>query len=340
MNKEDCRNIWVFLETTRHGKLRSVGLELIGQARMLADKLGEDVVAVLIGDNNASLAEEVFAYGADKAIVVQGAEYARYSTEGYANAFVKLAEKYAPSVILIGATINGRDLGARVAVRLRTGLTADCTHLDVDLEERLVKWTRPAFGGNVMATILCPDTRPQIGTVRSNVFVKPEADASRTGEIIVEDVPTPAEDIRTKIIEVIEAVSGEAVDLEGAEIIVSGGRGMKGPENFAILEELAEVLGASVGASRAAVDAGWMPHSHQVGQTGKTVHPKVYIACGISGAIQHMAGMGSSEMIIAINKDPNAPMVQVANLALVGNLFEIVPLLTKLCKEVKESRDS
>jgi electron transfer flavoprotein alpha subunit len=339
MNKEDYKNVWVFLETNRHGHLRSVGLELLGQAREMADKLGENVAGVLVGDNNADLAKEAFAYGADSVYVIQGAEYAQYSTEGYANALVKLSQKHNPSVILIGATVNGRDLAARVAVRLRTGLTADCTHLDIDLDERLVKWTRPAFGGNVMATILCPDTRPQIGTVRSNVFVKPEADLAKTGEIIIEDIPTPAEEIRTKILEVIEEVSGEEVDLEGAEIIVSGGRGMKGPENFAILAELAEVLGASVGASRAAVDAGWMPHSHQVGQTGKTVHPKVYIACGISGAIQHMAGMGSSDIIIAINKDPEAPMVQIANLALVGDLFEIVPLLTKAFKEVKDSRE-
>jgi electron transfer flavoprotein alpha subunit len=206
------------------------------------------------------------------------------------------------------------------------------------LEQRLIKWTRPAFGGNIMATILCPDNRPQIGTVRSNVFKKPAADVSRTGEVIREEIITKPEEIRTKIQEVISAVQGEEVNLEEAQIIISGGRGMKCSENFALLQEMADVLGATVGASRAAVDSGWISHAHQVGQTGKTVGPKIYFACGISGAIQHLAGMSSSDIIVAINKDPDAPIFKVADYGVVGDMFEIIPLLTKEFKALKESR--
>jgi electron transfer flavoprotein alpha subunit len=338
MQDSEYKNIWVFLETSGN-KIRSVSLELLGQARILAEKLGgETVVGLLIGDGVADLAGEAIAYGADKVILIEAAEYSHYSTDGFVNAGAKAIEKYKPSVLLIGATVNGRDMGARLAVRLRTGLTADCTQLDADPENGLIRWTRPAFGGNIMATILCPDTMPQIGTVRSNVFQKPVPDKAREGEIIREDIPTPADEIHTKLLEVIDAVCGETVDLEGAKIIVSGGRGMKGPENFKILDDLAKALGATVGASRAAVDAGWIEHAHQVGQTGKTVHPQVYFACGISGAIQHLAGMGSSDIIVAINKDPDAPIFDFSTIGVVGDLFEVVPLLTKKFAEIKESR--
>jgi electron transfer flavoprotein alpha subunit len=337
MNKENCKNIWVFIEQV-DGKIRGVSLELVGQARLMADKLGEEVIGVVIGDNVSELPKEVISYGADKVILVEGPEYGSYSTEAYTKVISKLTEKYEPSVILIGATNEGRDLAPRISCRLRTGLTADCTNLDVDLEQRLIKWTRPAFGGNIMATILCPDNRPQIGTVRSNVFKKPAADVSRTGEVIREEIITKPEEIRTKILEVISAVQGEEVNLEEAQIIISGGRGMKCSENFALLQEMADVLGATVGASRAAVDSGWISHAHQVGQTGKTVGPKIYFACGISGAIQHLAGMSSSDIIVAINKDPDAPIFKVADYGVVGDLFEIIPLLTKEFKALKESR--
>jgi electron transfer flavoprotein alpha subunit len=236
--------------------------------------------------------------------------------------------------MMIGATNNGRDLGPRVSCRLNTGLTADCTALDIDEESGNVAWTRPAFGGNLMATILCPDHRPQIGTVRPGVFKKSEAVEGKA-EIIKEDIHVPADRIRTQILEVLKEMGDEKVDLEGAEIIVSGGRGVGGPDGFEPIRALAKELGATVGASRAAVDAGWIGHAHQVGQTGKTVGPKLYIACGISGAIQHLAGMSGSDCIVAINKDPDAPIFDVADYGVVGDLFEVLPILTE---EIKKAR--
>lgn len=236
--------------------------------------------------------------------------------------------------MLIGATPNGRDLGPRLSCRLGTGLTADCTALDIDEASGNIAWTRPAFGGNLMAVILCPDHRPQLGTVRPGVFKKPDVCEDRA-EIIREDFHVPADQIRTTLLETIREASAEIVDLEGADIIVSGGRGVGGAEGFRVIRELADVLGGTVGASRAAVDEGWISHSHQVGQTGKTVGPKLYIACGISGAIQHLAGMSSSDVIVAINKDFDAPIFGIADYGFVGNLFEIVPLLTDEIKKVK-----
>ena len=243
-------------------------------------------------------------------------------------------EKYGPTSMLIGATNNGRDLGPRVSCRLQTGLTADCTALDIDEESGNVAWTRPAFGGNLMATILCPDHRPQIGTVRPGVFKKGELTAG-TAELIREEIHVAEDDIRTQVLELIRDMGSEKVDLEGAEIIVSGGRGVGGPEGFAPVRALAEALGATVGASRAAVDSGWIAHAHQVGQTGKTVGPKLYIACGLSGAIQHLAGMSGSDVIVAINKDPDAPIFDVADYGVVGNLFDVLPVLTE---EIKKAR--
>ena len=267
-------------------------------------------------------------------IVVEGAEYGHYSTDAYAIALCALVEKYGPTSMLIGATNNGRDLGPRVSCRLRTGLTADCTALDIDEESGNVAWTRPAFGGNLMATILCPDHRPQIGTVRPGVFKKCEETAAKA-QVIREDIHVEEKDIRTKVIELLRDMDEENVDLEGAEIIVSGGRGVGGPEGFEPVRALAKALGATVGASRAAVDSGWISHAHQVGQTGKTVGPKLYIACGISGAIQHLAGMSGSDVIVAINKDPDAPIFDVADYGVVGNLFEVLPVLTE---EIQKAR--
>ena len=273
-------------------------------------------------------------HGADKVIVVDSPEYAHYTTDAYAIALCTLVEKYGPTSMLIGATNNGRDLGPRVSCRLHTGLTADCTALDVDEESGNVAWTRPAFGGNLMATILCPDHRPQIGTVRPGVFKKSDAVEAKA-EVIKEDIHVDAKDIRTQVLELIKEADGENVDLEGAEIIVSGGRGVGGPEGFEPVKALADVLGGVVGASRAAVDAGWIAHAHQVGQTGKTVGPKLYIACGISGAIQHVAGMSGSDCIVAINKDPEDPIFDIADYGVVGNLFEVLPVLTE---EIKKAR--
>lgn len=330
----DARNVWVFIEVVR-GKIKGVSLELLGQGRKMADDLGEKLVAIIPGNEIEDFAKMAIHYGADEAIVVDQKELKDYSTDGYTKAMCTLIKKYNPAVLLIGATNNGRDLGPRVSSRMQTGLTADCTELGVDSETRLVKWTRPAFGGNLMATILCPDYRPQIGTVRPGVFKKPEEDTGRKGEIIHETVEFGPDEIRTSIVEVITEAGGADVNLEEAEIIVSGGRGVGGPEGFEVLKELADEIGAQIGASRAAVDSGWISSLHQVGQTGKSVGPKIYIACGISGAIQHVAGMSSSDVIIAINKDPDAPIFNIADYGIVGDLFEIIPELTKRIRSSK-----
>lgn len=330
----DARNVWVFIEVVR-GKIKGVSLELLGQGRKMADNLGEKLVAIIPGNEIEDFAKMAIHYGADEAIVVDQKELKDYSTDGYTKAMCTLIKKYNPAVLLIGATNNGRDLGPRVSSRMQTGLTADCTELGVDSETRLVKWTRPAFGGNLMATILCPDYRPQIGTVRPGVFKKPEEDTGRKGEIIHETVEFGPDEIRTSIVEVITEAGGADVNLEEAEIIVSGGRGVGGPEGFEVLKELADEIGAQIGASRAAVDSGWISSLHQVGQTGKSVGPKIYIACGISGAIQHVAGMSSSDVIIAINKDPDAPIFNIADYGIVGDLFEIIPELTKRIRSSK-----
>lgn len=328
------KDLWVFVETNEDGSAKNVGIELLSPGKMMAGKQGGALVAVVIGSGVDAAVQAAAEHGADKVIVVDGPEYKHYTTDAYVIALNALVEKYGPTSMLIGATNNGRDLGPRLSCRLKTGLTADCTALDIDEESGNVAWTRPAFGGNLMATILCPDHRPQIGTVRPGVFKKSEPCAAHA-EIIREDIKVPAEQIRTQVLELIKEMGDENVDLEGAEIIVSGGRGVGGPEDFAPIRELAAVLGATVGASRAAVDSGWISHAHQVGQTGKTVGPKLYIACGISGAIQHLAGMSGSDVIVAINKDPDAPIFDVADYGVVGNLFEVLPVLTEEIKKMK-----
>lgn len=328
-------DLWVYIETFEDGKPKNVGLELLTPGRDLANKQGGALVALVIGYNTQEAVKAAAAYGADKVLVIDSEEYKEYNTDAYANAFCTIIEKYAPASILIGATNNGRDLGPRVSCRLNTGLTADCTALDFDAESKNVLWTRPAFGGNLMATIICPDNRPQIGTVRPGVFKKGDRDDSRSVEIVNESISFPKENLRTKIIEIIREAGDAVVNLEEAEIIVSGGRGVGGPEGFKPLEELAELLGATVGASRAAVDSEWIPHSHQVGQTGKTVGPKLYIACGISGAIQHVAGISGSDYIVAINKDPDAPIFSVADFGIVGDLHEVLPIMIEEVKKLK-----
>ncbi len=327
------KNIWVFIETDE-GKATSVGLELLNPGRMLADKSGEKLVAVVLAKDTSEAIDQIKEYGPDEIISVQGPEYEKYCFDAYTYAMAALVKKYEPSAILIGATNNGRDFAPRLSCRLRTGLTADCTGLDYDEVSGNVAWTRPAFGGNLMAQIMCPNTRPQIGTVRPGVFKKTPVEGKDT-EVIEENIPVPPEKIRTTLIESVRQTAEGMINLEDAEVIVSGGRGMGGPENFKLCEDLAEVLGGAVGASRAAVDAGWISHVHQVGQTGKTVGPKLYIACGISGAIQHLAGMSGSDCIVAINKDPDAPIFKVADYGIVGNLFEVMPALTEEIKKLK-----
>ncbi|MDE6840884.1 MAG: electron transfer flavoprotein subunit alpha/FixB family protein [Oscillospiraceae bacterium] len=328
------KDLWVFVETNEDGTAKNVGIELLTPGKMMAGKQGGALVAVVIGSGVDEAVKAASEHGADKIIVVDGPEYKHYTTDAYAIALCTLVEKYGPTSMLIGATNNGRDLGPRVSCRLKTGLTADFTALDIDDETGNVAWTRPAFGGNLMATIICPNHRPQIGTVRPGVFKKSDAVEAKA-EIINEDLHVAEDQIRTQVIELIREMGGENVDLEGAEIIVSGGRGVGGPEGFDTIKALADVLGATVGASRAAVDAGWIAHAHQVGQTGKTVGPKLYIACGISGAIQHLAGMSGSDCIVAINKDPDAPIFDVADYGVVGNLFEVLPVLVD---EIKKAR--
>ena len=328
------KDLWVFIETDEHGCAQNVGLELLTPGRVLAEKQGGALVAVVIGNHVDAAVQAASAQGADQIIVVEGPEYAHYSTDAYTAALFALVEQYGPTSMLIGATNNGRDLGPRLSCRLKTGLTADCTALDIDAESGNVAWTRPAFGGNLMATILCPDHRPQIGTVRPGVFKKGEP-GEAGAEVIRADIHMDPKDIRTQVLDLIRDLGGEHVDLEEAEIIVSGGRGVGGPEGFAPVRALAEALGGVVGASRAAVDSGWIAHAHQVGQTGKTVGPKVYIACGISGAIQHLAGMSGSNVIVAINKDPDAPIFDVADYGVVGDLFEVLPVLTAEFKKLR-----
>jgi len=328
------KGIWVVAEITNN-KPAPVGFEMLGAGRELADKRNTKLTAVILGHNIKELAKEYIAHGADRVIVLDHEELAQFDEENYSRALAHIVEKEKPEVILCGATIWGRSVIPRLAVKLRTGLTADCTHLDIDPETGLLRQTRPAFGGNIMATILCPNHRPQMATVRPHVMKALPRDDNREGEIIIADLSevkwAPK---RKKILESVEEL-GEMINIADADIIVSGGRGLGGPDAFKMLFELAELLGGAVGASRAAVDAGWIPYAHQVGQTGKTVSPKLYIAIGISGAIQHLVGMQSSDTIIAINKDPNAPIFDVATYGIVGDLFEIVPALIKEIKAMR-----
>lgn len=329
MSFEQYKDVWVFIECFE-GTPKNVGLELLGQGRRLAEGLKQKLCAVVVGKDVDKAIQASDLYGADKIYVVQGDEYEYYSADGYGHVFLELCRKYNPNTILVGATVNGRDLGSKIAVSVHTGLTADCTALSVDEEGRNVVWERPAFGGNLYAQILCSETRPQMGTVRPGAFKRPAPNPDNHAEVIREDIHTDT--IRTRMLEFVKAVNDGTIPLGEADVIVSGGRGMKNPENFAILRELADLLGGTVGCSRAAVDSGWMPQTMQVGQTGSTVAPKLYIACGISGAVQHVAGMSESRTIVAINKDSSAPIFEVADYCLTGDLFEVVPALIKELK--------
>ena len=327
------RGVWVVAEHL-HGEFRRGTYELLGRGRELADKRGVELAAVLLGDQVEGTAADLIAHGADKVYVAQDPVLAHYRTGPYTDVLAGMINQYRPEAVLVSATPQGRDLAPRVAARISAGLTADCTGLDIDAAEGLLVQTRPAFGGNLMAIIVCRQARPQMATVRPGVMKALPADSSRTGHIVTVPVRLDERSVLTKIVEIVQQEADGQVNLQDAQIIVSGGRGLGKPENFAIVRELAEALGGAVGASRAAVDAGWIPAYHQVGQTGRTVQPKLYIACGISGAVQHLAGMGSSDVIVAINKDPSAPIFNVATYGIVGDLFEIVPALTKKLREV------
>jgi electron transfer flavoprotein alpha subunit len=331
------RGVWVFVEQTE-GEPHKVSWELLGKGRELAAALGVELAAVVIGEGVEKLCGEAFAYGADKTYLLDAPVFRYYRTETYLKGFIHLVERYKPEVILMGATGMGRDLAGAVATLLGTGLTADCTGLHIDDKRNLMQ-TRPAFGGNIMATIMCDKYRPQMATVRPRVMTMAEHDPVRTGILVREDCPIAEADVLTKVIEIIsDRNAKDQVDVAAAEFIVSGGRGMMGPENFAMLQELADELGGVVGSSRSAVDAGWMPPERQVGQTGKTVRPKIYIACGISGAIQHLVGMQDSDTIIAINRDKEAPIFEVATYGIVGDLFQVIPALTARVRELKAQR--
>jgi electron transfer flavoprotein alpha subunit len=329
------KGVWVFAEQ-RNGKMMGTAFELIGEGRKLADVLGVELSALLLGSDVAGLAEELIHHGADRVILADHPELKLYTTDGYTKVIVDLVNIKKPEIILIGATNIGRDLGPRVAARLDTGLTADCTKLEIDEEQRILLQTRPAFGGNIMATIITPKHRPQMSTVRPGVMKKRASDSTRKGIIEKVEVQLEKKDIRTIVKEVVKSAK-QSVNLIDAEIIVSGGRGLGGPEGFNIIAELAKELGGIVGSSRAAVDSGWISQDHQVGQTGKTVRPKIYIACGISGAIQHLAGMQSSDCIIAVNKNPDAPIFDVADYGIVGDLYKVIPMMVEEIKKIKEA---
>lgn len=326
------RGVWVVAER-QDDHLAEVALELLGKGRELADCLEVPLSVVLLGDEVEGLAAAAGAYGADSVYLVQHPVLAQYRTAPYTDVICGLINQHKPEIVLYGATPMGRDLASRIAARIQAGLTADCTGLTIDGEERLLLQTRPAFGGNIMATIVCHHARPQMATVRPKVMTKIQPQPAREPEVISVSVELDEKRALTKILEVIREEEGPTVNLQDADIIVSGGRGLGKAENFKLIEELAETLGGAVGASRATVDAGWIPAYHQVGQTGKTVHPKLYIACGISGAVQHLAGMSSSDCIVAINQDPKAPIFGAAHFGIVGDLFEVVPALIKEIKE-------
>ena len=333
MSIADYRGVWVFAEQ-REGELQKVSLELLGEGRKIADKLGVKLTALLLGDNIKGLADILGRHGADEVLVAENELLKHYTTDGYTKVICDLANERKPGILFIGATFIGRDLGPRVAARLSTGLTADCTVLDVDVEKADLLATRPAFGGNLMATIVCPDHRPQMATVRPGVFEKlPLGENDATVENV--EIKFNSNDIRTKIVEIIKEHK-DIVDISEANVLVAGGRGIGSEENFKMLKELAEVMNGSIAASRAAVEKGWVDKDYQVGQTGKTVRPNIYVACGISGAIQHAAGMQDSDMIIAINKDANAPIMKIADYAIVGDVNKVVPEFIAQLKAMKE----
>lgn len=330
---KEYRGVWVFIEQTA-GEPAQVSWELLGAGTELARTLGVELCSVVIGDGVESLCQESFSYGANRAYLIDDPIFHHYRTEPYYKAICHLVRKYKPEIVLMGATGLGRDLAGAVATELQTGLTADCTGLAID-DRRFLLQTRPAFGGNIMATILTESTRPQMSTVRPHVMPLPQRDVSRRGEIIRETVPGKEEDFAVKVLEIIDNRKEGEVDVAAAEVIISGGRGMCAKENFSILQELADELDGVVGCSRGAVEAGWMPAERQVGQTGKTVRPKIYFACGISGAIQHLVGMQDSDVIVAINRDRQAPIFEVANYGIVGDVLRIIPALTNRIREMR-----
>ncbi len=330
----DPKRLWVLIEQ-EDGRPHPVSWELLGAAGRLAADLPDSVVeGVLLGHQVGHIPAQAFRYGARRVYVIDDPVLAYYRNAPYAFGISALVKKYKPEIFLVGATTLGRDLGSAIATRVSTGLTADCTELAIDPEKKILAATRPTFGGNLMATILCKTQRPQMATVRPRVLPMPQPAAAADGEVVPEPLGMTEAEVGVQLLRVIPNV-GENVNIEYADVIVAGGRGIGGPEGFRLLEELAGLLGGVVGASRAVVDAGWISAAHQIGQTGKTVRPKLYIAAGISGAIQHRVGVSGSDFILAINTDPKAPIFQVADLGIVGDVYEVVP---ELIRQVKATR--
>jgi len=335
LDKTAYSGVWLFAEQ-RNGAVAPVVYELLGAGRKLADTTGEKLIAVLLGYDMEPAARDLIHFGADEVIYVDDQRLRQFNDGPYSTILTGLIDKHKPSIFLAGATFMGRSFIPMVASKVSTGLTADCTMLEIDPESGDLLQTRPAFGGNILATIICPRHRPQMATVRHKVMPPAERDETRKGEVhILRELDGISLDERTEVLEIVEEVM-DTVNLAEADIIVSGGRGLGGPDGFKLLEELAILLGGAVGASRSVVDAGWIPYSHQVGQTGKTVKPKVYIACGISGAVQHLAGMQTSDVIVAINKDPDAPIFEVATYGLVGDLFQVIPEIIRSVKKLRK----
>jgi electron transfer flavoprotein alpha subunit/NAD-dependent dihydropyrimidine dehydrogenase PreA subunit len=322
--------VWVWMEQL-NGRTGGISIEMLGQGRKLADRRKVALTACVLGHNVEHITKEAISFGADRIFWVDDESLAAYTTAPYASTLISLIREYKPEIFLFGASSRGRDLAGSVASILYTGLTADCTGLDIDPANGLLLQTRPAFGGNIMATIICPNRRPQMATVRYRVFEMPVADSRRQGQVIPIKAAMKAKQITAHVVDSI--LEKDEINLADARIIVAGGRGVGGPAGFETIRKLAEVLGGAVGSSRQAVDAGWISYAHQVGQTGRTVRPDLYIACGISGQIQHLAGMKTSKVIVAINTNPDAPIFNIANYGIVGDLFQIVPALTKQFKK-------
>jgi len=329
-NLASYSGVWVWVEQF-HGQTDGISVEMLGQGRKLADQRNVALTACVLGHHVEHIAKEAIFFGADRVFLVDDESLAQYTTAPYANTLIHLAREYKPEIFLLGASARGRDLAGSVASLLHTGLTADCTGLDIEPENGLLLQTRPAFGGNIMATIICPNHRPQMATVRYRVFEKPIADYQRQGQVIPIKAAMSVDRITAHVVESI--LEKDEVNLADARVIVAGGHGVGGPAGFETIRKLADVLDGAVGSSRSAVDAGWISYAHQIGQTGRTVRPDLYIACGISGQIQHLAGMKTSKVIVAINTNPDAPIFNIANYGIVGDLFEIVPALTKQFKK-------
>lgn len=334
-NNNNIGGVWVFVEQLE-GELVSVTLELIGEAKKLASKLNVPVCTVLFGDKVENIIPTLFQYGTDTVYIIDNSVFHFYRAETYSKAFCYLIDKYKPEILLIGATTTGRDLAGAIATSMKTGLTADCTKLDIDLDKRILLASRPAFGGNIMATIVCKDRRPQMATVRPRVMQMPEPESNRTGNIVREKFNIKENSLQTKVLEIIREKSEDA-KIEDAKIIVCGGRGIQNEEGFILLEELAKVLGGVVAGSRGAVDKGLIDYKHQVGQTGQTVSPKLYFAIGISGAIQHIIGIQGAETIVAINTDKECPMMKLATYSIAGDVFEILPKIIEGFKQALPS---